>query len=130
MKVIGLDGKTHSWKLENRAKINCSSGHQDARELIKSIFPMEVILEEVSLPGCNGMRADFYLPKRKLLIEVQGEQHYDYTPHFHGHVSGFWQSKKRDSAKKEWCQLNSIDFVELDTRNKDEWESRILARGH
>lgn len=53
MKVIGLDGKTYSWTFSGNMpdyddEKNRSSLHLLARNILKSIYPMDRILEEVS----------------------------------------------------------------------------------
>jgi hypothetical protein len=56
---------------------------------------------------------DFYLPKHNILIEYQGEQHYKKTGYFEKKCGGLEGLQYRDNIKKEYCQKNSIKFIEI-----------------
>lgn len=133
MKVVDLNGREHGWNLNGlRPKNNDirprSQHHLRARNLLKSLFPTDQILEEVPLPGTR-LRADFYLPMRKLAIEVHGEQHYKFIQYFHGSKKGFLRAKKNDQDKILWFQNNNIQVVELPyTETDNEWRRRIQRR--
>ena len=48
----------------------------------------------------NGLyRADFILPREKIAIEVNGQQHYEYVKIFHKNRSEFLKAKERDRRK-------------------------------
>jgi hypothetical protein len=79
------------------------------------------------LPGTNNLRADFYLPARKLMPEVHGRQHYVFCLHFHKTRLGFLKHQDRDRKKKEWCGLNGISYCELPYHESDDgWAARLL----
>lgn len=131
MKIKGLDGKTHSWYLvgycpDKDSERLRSELHIQARALLYEVYPSYKILEEVPLPGSGGLFADFYLPQKKLMVEAQGRQHYEFVQHFHVNQMGYWESKKRDENKKTWCATNGITLIELPYKeNQDEWRARI-----
>jgi hypothetical protein len=84
------------------------------------------VLEEVWLPGSGNLRADFYVPHVRMMVEVHGEQHLRYIPYFHGSLAGYLKAKRRDRDKSEWCQINNIRLlVLLDTETDHEWRHRI-----
>ena len=128
MQVISLNGKIYKLKLvkteipdENR-----SSFHLKTRLLLKEIYPSDIIMEEVNIPGTK-LHIDFFIPLRKLVVETHGMQHYKFNGFFHKDQRDFNEGKNRDRLKVEWCQLNNFVFVELDCRsNTDEWRSTIL----
>jgi hypothetical protein len=131
MKIIGLDGRKYNWPPvghsvgENDSR-NRSEYHIRARALLKRMFPTQRVLEEVPLLG-SSLTADFFVPLQSLMIECQGEQHYKYIPHFHGNKLGFFNGKKNDTKKLEWCNTNNIKLVELPYDESDEqWEKRIV----
>lgn len=128
MKIIGLDGKEYSWNIKKTDPRNkCSEYHRLTRELLKSMFPTEVIVEEVHLPGSKGLKADFYLTSLKVLVEVHGEQHYSMSNLFHSSKKDFLMGQQRDRNKKEWCENNNIRYIELPYKeNTDEWRTRII----
>lgn len=138
MKVIGLDGNEHNLNfiVNSSCRDKVSSYHQSARELIKTMFPMHRVYEEVTLPGSStttnkkALYADFFIPSLKIIIEVQGEQHYKFSAFFHKNKKDFYMALARDRDKKEYCQINDFTIVELPyTENIDEWRNRIESRG-
>lgn len=133
MKVKDFKGKEYNWKLtgylphadDDRPR---SEGHLKCRQLLKTMFPTLLILEEVAIPGLS-LFFDFYIPQKKLAIEVHGEQHFKYSQHFHGSQSNFRRAKANDRSKIEWCDLNHIDIVILSHKESiDEWRSKITKR--
>lgn len=132
MKVKGLNGREYQWKLNNKQVVAetrpRSSGHKLARELLKQLFPFEVALEEVTIPGCEtAMYFDFVVVRQKLVVEVQGEQHRTYNPHFHRNPMGFVKQRRRDQAKRDWCAINGLKLVELHDNRIEEWPARIVS---
>lgn len=129
VKIIGLDGKKYNWIYAGNTceeELNRSKLHVRCRKLLKAIFPLDRIMEEVYLPGSSGLRLDFFLPTRMIAVEAHGEQHYTYNSFFYSTKMEFLQAKKRDKNKKEWCQTNSIRIAELPYNESDEqWKTRI-----
>lgn len=130
MRVFGLDRKTYKLNtaLYRRKIANCSKQHSRAREILTELFGMYIILEEVCLPGTR-LEVDFFIPDIKMMIEVNGQQHYEYVQHFHGSKQGFYESKKRDNLKREWCDINAIKLIELNSlETDDEWRQKLDGR--
>jgi hypothetical protein len=132
--IKDLDGNIHSWQLTGNMAhgktANRSSLHLRARALLILIFPTLQILEEVPilLRRSETLYLDFYLPLNKTCIEVHGEQHYKFIPHYHNTLLGFMKHKKRDKDKLEWCDINQIKYIELPFNETDEeWSKRIQA---
>lgn len=103
-----------------------SSGHTLALSLLGELFPNHTIYEEVSLPTCPVMYADFWVPNIKLIVEVQGKQHYEYTPHFHKDKMDFYRAQARDKKKRNWCELNEIKLIQLSDEESDTWKQTII----
>jgi hypothetical protein len=134
LKVLGIDGREYSWNLKQSSHEdhNRSGLHLRARFLLKSIFPFDLIYEEIALPGTeikgknSVLFCDFYIPLRSLMVEVNGAQHSQYTPFFHGTKLEFARARTRDKIKKQWCELNGITLVEFEHNEKDEqWKTKI-----
>ena len=137
MKVIGLDGRKRYWDLSKYKNAKTSSRprsqyHIKARKLLRSIFPRDKILEEVSLPGSNTkirkstLFADFFIPNRSLMVEVHGQQHYKYNAFYHKRKINFYKAQARDRDKLEWCCVNDIRIVVLKySDDLDKWEEQI-----
>lgn len=132
MLVKDLDNQTHNWLLTgnmSKGKIdNRSSLHLTARKLISGYFPTLQVLEEVpiTLRRNEILYLDFYIPLKKICIEVHGEQHYKFVPFYHSNILNFLKSQKRDREKQEWCELNSIQYIVFKfDENEDTWNERI-----
>lgn len=132
MQIKTLDGSTQNWQLTGHfahAKLsNKSSLHIGARELLKNKYPTLQILEEVPIPLRRGevLYLDFYLPLKKICIEIHGEQHYKFIPFYHSNKLNYLKSQKRDREKEEWCALNGITYVVLPyNENIEQWTERL-----
>lgn len=132
MIITGLDGKQYKLSFNRtRKNITCSGLHSLAYDYLKKAFPFDLIYEEVLLPGTKvlgrtkNLYADFLIPTRHIMIEVQGEQHYKYTGFFHRTLVDFGRSKQRDDDKAKWCDINGFRLLELKYDESDEWEQRI-----
>lgn len=135
MKVIGLNGQEHYWNfIKYKPHKKCSKLHLRARKLLTKEFPCEIIYEELALPGTKTERqttlfADFFIPTKYIIIEVQGEQHYKFNNFFYDNKLEFFQAQSRDRNKKEWCQINNILLIELPfNENDQQWLQRIRNR--
>lgn len=134
MQVKDLDGNFVPWHLTGNIvkgrMENKSSLHLRARKLIKDFYPTMQILEEVSVPikRSETLYLDFYLPLIKKCFETHGEQHYQFTPHYHSNRLAFLKAQKRDKDKQTWCELNGIEYIVLPYNEDDEaWKTRINA---
>ena len=137
MKVLGLDSKEYSWNITkyNTQSGNCSSYHERARQILTELFPYDKIYEEVVLPGVvsdfskRPLIADFYIHFYRLMIEVQGEQHYSYNTFFHKNKLEFFRAQRLDNLKQKWCNINAIKLITLPyNKNDDEWRYIICSR--
>ena len=129
MLVQTLNGNCVKWKLEDQVvHTNKSSFHLKTREILKERFPTHQILEEVSIPILPKLNLylDFFLPLRKLAVEVQGQQHFTFNPFFHKTQAQFRQQLKNDRIKKEWCDLNNIELLVFSFEDEDHW-TEILS---
>lgn len=132
MMITGLDGKEYRLTMNKiRNNTTCSGLHSIARDYLEKIFPYDLIYEEVLLPGSKirgsnrDLYADFFIPTRRLLVEVQGEQHYKFNTFFHKHTINYINSTKKDNNKEQWCSINNIKYLALKYDESDEWEQRI-----
>ena len=136
--IIGLDGREHKWNWSNKPpkkRNDVSKYHKLARQLISKTYPSYLVYEELPLPGSRkpgkGFKLfmDFYIPGLNLAIEVHGRQHYEFVPFFHKTKRGFAQALNRDDDKKEWCEINGIDLIELSyLETEDDWTYKLTSR--
>ena len=56
---------------------------------------------------------DFYLPKKKIFIEYNGRQHYEFVPKFHKTMEDFNNQLFRDMVVRKYCEYKKIKLIEL-----------------
>lgn len=56
---------------------------------------------------------DFYIPEMKLLIEVQGQQHYSFNKFYHNDKDSFDKQKIYDKLKEEWASDNKYNLLQI-----------------
>ncbi|MBL69619.1 MAG: hypothetical protein CMO74_14455 [Verrucomicrobiales bacterium] len=96
------------WEKESRSKLQFQ-----VKQLLKKHWKSHVVFEEFPVAGTK-MSLDFYNANKKIAIEVQGKQHTNYTPHFHGgNQANFLSQKRRDYHKKLFCEKNEIKLIEI-----------------
>lgn len=131
MKFKGLDGQEYAVTLVDKQRGAVSSYHERARHLLTKLYPFDKFFEEVTLPGSKTEKnkvlyADFYCHSKKLMIEVQGEQHGKFNSFFYSSKLDFLKAQARDKNKKQWCTVNGITLVELPYNESDEqWTKRL-----
>lgn len=57
--------------------------------------------------------ADFYLPDINLIIEMNGEQHYQYVDHFHTKDWTLEDQQIRDDTLRAYCKTHRINLLEI-----------------
>lgn len=97
-----------------------SKYHIKCREILRELFPLESILEEVPVPG-EGLYLDFYIPGKHLIIEVNGEQHSEYSSFFHSTKANFYTAKKNDRKKIDWALANNLKIIIVDYKDMSRW---------
>jgi len=116
MQVVDLNGNIVQWNLKlNNRKIYAqrSKLHLQTRKILTQEFPTLRILEEVPIKPIQKctLFLDFYIPLISLVVEVHGQQHYKYIPHFHTNPQAYSRQQTRDAQKEQWCQLNKMRFI-------------------
>lgn len=125
MKITALNGKTYTLKLIERTRPS-SSLHKKAIDVVSNILPGYKIYEEIIIPASRGLRFDLFVPRKLLAVEINGQQHTQFTPHFHGQKWFFNKSKQRDESKREFCYINGWTLVELPFNEIENWPNLLL----
>jgi very-short-patch-repair endonuclease len=129
MRVKDSYGRQTSWNLSKyvgKENPNPSFLHLKARKLLKEKFQACQILEEVYLPN-ESLYLDFFIPSIKLAVEIQGRQHKEFVPYFHGNnKKNFQKSIGRDKRKAEWCLNNSIELIYFESdEDEKQWQTKL-----
>ena len=134
MNIKGLDGREYKLKLTKKIiyqddERTRSSGHIAAREILNRNFSFDEIYEEVFCDGCpTPLYLDFFIVRLKLACEINGRQHREFIPFYHGNKLEFFKQKKRDASKLEWCNLNGIKLLRWnDDVDPTIWERELGA---
>lgn len=130
MEVKDLDGNIYDLKISKKKDKTREKSklHTQAKEVLKEVFPRMATIDEVAVRVRRGLNLylDIYVPSLCLVVEVHGQQHYEFIPHFHGHKHRFGRAKLNDELKKEWCEINEIRYVELAyNESADEWAEKL-----
>lgn len=113
-----VDIRPSKWPRRTRDK--CKSYRQwQVGEIIAELWPHHLVLEEFSVPG-EGMFLDFFMPRKRYVIEVNGEQHYKYNEFFHGTREAFLAQKERDRRKELWCATNMLWICYIRPKDSEE----------
>lgn len=92
--------------------------HDHAYEEIRRNFPHFTIRENIRpewLRSSNltKLELDIYIEDIETAIEIQGQQHYVYTPYFHKSYDDFREQMRRDREKRDLCYGKGIKLVEI-----------------
>jgi hypothetical protein len=119
MQLLSLDGrdcrirKLHTyvidWDGKSRSKFQFG-----VKQFLKKYWGGDIVFEEFPVPGTR-LTVDLFNSSKRIVVEVQGGQHSEYTPHFHGkdHRLKFLQQLRRDGDKMKFCEINKLAFVEI-----------------
>ena len=129
MKIIGKDQHEHQLKLKNTRVLGederpRSQFHKKAKILILELYPVDCICEEVHIPSWN-LYLDFFIPMRKLAIEVNGEQHALQSSLFDKSPLDFLKRKQKDKDKQRFCEINNISLITLWWNEEHKWKTQL-----
>lgn len=93
-----------------------SHGEQKIRSILISNnieFISQKIFKDFKFKDTNGIpRFDFYLPKKNIIIEYDGEQHFKQVFKFDTEES-FKKRQQHDKEKNEYCFKNNITLIRI-----------------
>jgi hypothetical protein len=96
----------------------CSRLHNETYRQICKHFPDFKIKENVRPEwlrdsNLSRLELDIYLEEIKMAIEIQGIQHYQFTPYFHKTYQDFRDQRQRDREKRALCEGHGIKLIEI-----------------
>jgi len=100
---------------------------QQVIDIVRCVFPQLRIVEEefIKYKG-QKLYLDIFIPQLDLVIEVHGNQHFEFVEHFHIDEHGFRESRRRDRLKEEWADLNGYTFLVLPESDLPITSERLL----
>jgi hypothetical protein len=94
-----------------------SKGENECRRALESIFnrPFYKVRPDFLKNDVTGknLELDLYNPDLKLSVEMNGRQHYHFTPYFHKNNEAFLNQRYRDEMKKVKCRENGVTIIEV-----------------
>jgi very-short-patch-repair endonuclease len=102
----------------HKYKINWDAGcrsklQKEVKDLLYPFWFSDVVFEELPVVGTR-MTIDFYNASKKIALEVDGAQHYQYNKHFHaGSRQNYLKQLCRDNEKEVFCEKNDITMIRV-----------------
>lgn len=126
MKIFDINGEIFNVDIRQSKHPLRAKSLSKQQGLVKSVicrlYPRDIILEDFVIPH-SRLSVDFFLPKRDMVIEVQGRQHSIHVPFFQGdrkHSNKYAKQQMNDRKKQEWAEVNSFHFIEIEESDSDE----------
>tara|TARA_R110002094_G_scaffold153474_1_gene140972 strand:- start:664 stop:1002 length:339 start_codon:yes stop_codon:yes gene_type:complete len=104
-----------------------SKGAKALLEIVKLIYPNQRIELEHNVAIRGGLFIDIYLPRFKIGFEFDGQQHFEYTEHFHGSRENFIKAKRRDADKDRRCEEEEITLIRV-AYNEEMTKDLVLSK--
>jgi hypothetical protein len=93
-------------KLEKQSKIILENIFKKPFNRIRPNFLRNPVTDQ-------NLEIDLYNDELKLGIEVNGNQHYKFTPFFQKNKESFYNQQYRDEIKKMKCKENGVVLIEI-----------------
>ncbi len=132
MKILDIHGNlvsirpnlaTQNFHPESKSKFQLGVRNQ----LIKK-YPHETIYEDFVIPG-SQLSIDFIIFRIKKAYEADGSQHTKFNAFYHGdRIAGhrYAQQIKNDVLKSNWCEVNGIELIRIQSIKQLENDDRIF----
>lgn len=111
------------WNGKSRSKFQ-----KNVKRLLYQHWRHDLVFEEFKVAGTK-LSLDFYNHSEKIAIEVQGEQHQQFIPHFHRTRANFVRQIRRDDKKYDFCKANKIRLLYIypDDELNEEFITELLS---
>jgi hypothetical protein len=120
MKFILLNGATANRSIEEyridwdtKVKRGKFGGLQwEFKQAVYPFWKNHIVYEELKLPN-SRKSVDFFNLTSRVVVEIQGKQHTEYSKFFHGNRVGYYNQKMRDLEKSKFCELNGFEYIQI-----------------
>lgn len=129
-----LYGSTKKLKKASSYRVDWLDGSRSKfQKRIKDIlfvyWENHIVFEEFPIVG-SRLTLDFYNATLNIAVEVQGKQHTQYVEFFHGKSKmNYIKQLKRDQDKLTFCEINSIQLIEIHDDSDVDYLRKILDSG-
>lgn len=108
----------YSELMSNRSH-NCSALKSTGEVIVENFLinsKLKINTQYDTLKCINPITArqlpyDIEIPKFKIIIEIQGEQHDKYIEYFHGGIENFYYQKRKDDYKKLYAEKKGYKVI-------------------
>lgn len=94
----------------------CRFSHME-REVTRVLSSLDITYipqyENETCKWKNTLKFDFYIPDMNMIIEVDGQQHFEYCDFFHKSSHNYYKHILKDIKKNIWCLSNNITVVRI-----------------
>lgn len=122
MKKLHVSSKTLNKFKVSIVSLNKKCGYKKPKskfeesvyEYLVDIFGVGNIERQKTFDGCvspkgNDLFFDFYIQNKNLIIEADGDQHFNQKNHWYSE----YYSEECDNVKNDFCQLSKIDLIRI-----------------
>lgn len=96
------------------------------RDLIYPFWKNYIVLFQARIPG-SLYRIDFINVNKRLAVEVDGSQHNEFNAFFYQNSRNHYkEALKKDLAKENWCEENSITLLRLYKEDLDNFSKKYI----
>lgn len=83
------------------------------KQYLKQFWFHNVCYSELPVIGTR-MTIDLFNATKRIAVESDGAQHYEYNKHWHkGNRLNYLSQIKRDIFKERWCEINNIKLIRI-----------------
>lgn len=97
---------------------NCTSSKSSGEILVEQFLRKrhQIRIQRETLCCTNPitnrqMPYDIEIPSLKILIEIQGQQHFEFIEYFHGSIENFYYQQRKDNYKKLFAEKNGYTLI-------------------
>lgn len=107
-KNINISNYLVDWNKKERSIIQFK-----VKKFLEPFWKNHVVCSELPLVSTR-CTFDLYNASRKIVVEIQGKQHYSFNKHFHkSSRTNYLGQIKRDLDKQKYCEINNILLIEV-----------------
>ena len=102
-----VNNKRVDWSIIGKSKFQ-----KKIKDALRPLWQQFIVYEEFPVYGTR-MTLDFFNATKMIAVEVQGNQHIEYTPYFHKNEMDFCYQLRKDDAKQTFCDMNGIKLIQI-----------------